>query len=146
MPSLAQAVQDTQKRPAIIQDCSTLLDEQVKSKKGLSGMAVKAGFKAIKSFKPGIIPRALDDMLDEFSAKVDPFWLKCQEEKADPVTYFRTHNAAIANALLSITDERAKNSPNKSLVKAYNGLRGKAVDHITEALPALARVIAKHAS
>ena len=146
MGSMVQAVQDTQKRPLIIQDCSALLDEQVHNKKGLTGIAVKSAFKVIKSFKPGIVPKALDDMLDEFSAKVDPFWLQCQEQGAEPASFFSKNSTSIANALLSITDERAKNSPNKGLVKAYNGLRGKAVDHIAEALPALARLIAKHAS
>ena len=146
MGSLVQAVQDAQKRPLIINDCSTLIEEQVRSKRGMTGMAVKGGFKVIKSFKPGIIPRALDDMLDEFSAKVDPFWISCQEEGADPASYFKKKSSAISNALLSITDERAKNSPNKTLIKAYNGLRGKAEQHITEALPSLARLIAKHAS
>ena len=146
MGSLVQAVEDTQKRPLIIQDCSKLIEEQVRSKRGMTGIAVKGAFKVIKSFKPGIIPRALDDMLDEFSGKIDPFWLACQEEGSDPASYFRSHSAAISNALLSITDERAKNSPNRGLVKAYGSLRKKAVDHISEALPSLAKLIAKHAS
>ena len=71
MGSLVQAVEDTQKRPLIIQDCSKLIEEQVRSKRGMTGIAVKGAFKVIKSFKPGIIPRALDDMLDEFSGKID---------------------------------------------------------------------------
>jgi hypothetical protein len=146
MGSLVQAVQDTQKRPLIIQDCSQLIEDQVRSKRGMTGIAVKGAFKVIKSFKPGIIPRALDDMLDEFSGKVDPFWLASQKEGADPASYFRSNSTVISNALLSITDERAKNSPNRGLVKAYSSLRKKAVGHITEALPSLGELIAKHAS
>lgn len=146
MASLLKAAQDTQKRPLIITDCAQLIEEQVRSKRGMTGIAVKGAFKVIKSFKPGIIPRALDDMLDEFSGKVDPFWLACQEEGADPASYFRNNSGVIANALLSITDARAKNSPNRGLVKAYSGLRKKAVGHITDALPSLARLVAKHAS
>jgi hypothetical protein len=146
MGSLLKAAQDAQQRPLIIKDCSQLIEEQVRSKRGMTGIAVKGAFKVIKSFKPGIIPRALDDMLDEFSGKIDPFWLACQEKGADPASYFRSNGAEIANALLSITDERAKNSPNRGLVKAYSSLRKKAVDHITEALPSLAKLIAKHAS
>ena len=109
-------------------------------------MAVKGGFKAIKSFKPDILPRSLDDMLDEFSAKVDPFWLACQSKGANAESYFVSNKVAIANALLSITDERAKNSPNKVLIRAYNGLRGKAVQHIGDAMPGLAQLIVRHAS
>ena len=146
MPSLTQAVQDQEKRPLIIKDCATLIDTQVQSKRGMTGIAVKGAFKMIRSFKPGIIPRSIDDMLDEFSTKIDPFWEKCQAEKADPVRYFQSNSNAISNALLSITDERAKNSPNKVLVKAYGSLRKKAVEHVSSALPDLARLIAKHAS
>ena len=146
MGSLVDAAKDAAKRPLIIQDCVVLLNEEVRRKKGLTGIAVKGGFKAIKSFKPDILPRSLDDMLDEFSEKVDPFWLDCQAKGENAERYFNSHKGAIANALLSITDERAKNSPNKVLIRAYSGLRGKAVQHIGDAMPGLARLIVKHAS
>ena len=146
MGSLVQAAKDAQKRPAIIQDCVTLINQQVKNKRGMTGIAVKAGFKVIKSFKPGIIPKALDDMLDEFAGKIDPFWQDCQTQQADAVSFFTKNSNAIANALLSITDERASNSPNPVLVKSYNKLRKQAVGHITDALPDLAVLVKKHAS
>jgi len=146
MGSLVQAAKDAQKRPLILQDCVTLINQQVKSKRGMTGIAVKAGFKVIKSFKPGIIPKALDDMLDEFSAKIDPFWESCQSQGADPVQFFKANSSGLANALLSITDERADNSPNPVLVKSYKKLRKQAVGHITDALPDLARLVQKHAS
>ena len=146
MASLAQAVQDQQKRPLIIKDCAALINDQVSKKRGMTGIAVKGAFKMIRSFKPGIIPRSIDDMLDEFSVKIDPFWTRCQSESADPVQFFTRNSKDISNALLSITDERASNSPNKVLIKAYGSLRKKAVDHVSDALPDLARLIAKHAS
>ena len=146
MALLAQAVQDQQKRTLIIKDCAALIDDQVSKKRGMTGIAVKGAFKMIRSFKPGIIPRSIDDMLDEFSVKIDPFWTRCQEEQSDPAQFFTRNSTDISNALLSITDERARNSPNKVLIKAYGSLRKKAVEHVSDALPDLARLIAKHAS
>ena len=146
MASLVQAVQDPQKRPLIIKDCEVLINDQVGQKRGMTGIAVKGAFKMIRSFKPGIIPRSIDDMLDEFSEKIDPFWTRCQNEKQDPAQFFSRNSTEISNALLSITDERARNSPNKVLIKAYGSLRKKAVEHVSSALPDLAKLIAKHAS
>ena len=146
MASLVQAVQDQQKRPLIIKDCEALINDQVNQKRGMTGIAVKGAFKMIRSFKPGIIPRSVDDMLDEFSEKIDPFWTRCQNEKQDPTQFFSRNSTEISNALLSITDERARNSPNKVLIKAYGSLRKKAVEHVSAALPDLAKLIAKHAS
>ncbi|MEC7983990.1 MAG: hypothetical protein VX278_02430 [Myxococcota bacterium] len=146
MGSLVDAAKNDAKRSLIVKDCVILLNEEVRRKKGLTGIAVKGGFKAIKSFKPDILPRSLDDMLDEFAAKVDPFWLDCQAKGSNAEQYFVANKVSIANALLSITDERAKTSPNKVLIRAYNGLRGKAVQHIGDAMPGLARLIVKHAS
>jgi hypothetical protein len=47
---------------------------------------------------------------------------------------------------LAVTDERAQNSPNPVLVKAYKSLRGKAVEHIGAAMPRFSALIVKHAS
>jgi hypothetical protein len=56
------------------------------------------------------------------------------------------HKTPIAQALLEITDERAAQSKHKVLVKAYKSLRGKAIDHIGQAMPRLADLMVKHAS
>ena len=46
----------------------------------------------------------------------------------------------------NITDARAERSQHKVLVKAYHRLRPQAVNHIGDAMPRLADLIAKHAS
>ena len=47
MGSLVETLKDPAKRPAVIVDCEQLLDAEVKDKKGLSGLAVKAAFNDI---------------------------------------------------------------------------------------------------
>ena len=146
MGSLVETLKDPARRPAVIADCEKMLDEEVKDKKGLSGLAVKAAFKTVKSFRPNMIGRAMDDLLDEFAAHVDPFWAECQNSGANPQAFFSSRRTEIANALLKVTDERASNSPNPVLVKAYKSLRGKAVEHIGAAMPRFSALIVKHAS
>ena len=123
-----------------------MLDAEVADKRGVTGLAVKGAFKVLKKFKSGMIRFTLDDMIDEFAVKIDPFWLKCQSDGENPEQFFLAKKVDVANALLSITDERAKISPNKGIRKAYNGLRPKAISHISDAMPRLSALIKKHAS
>ena len=124
--------------------CSVL--GSLANKAGFSGKIVRGAFKTVKSFKPGIIPMSMDALLDDFAVKVDPHWQACQSNGTAPRSYFVQHKGSIAEALLEITDERAAQSKHKVLVRAYKTLRGKAVDHISQAMPRLADLMVKHAS
>lgn len=146
MGSLVETLKDPAKRPEVIADCQVLLDQEVAGKRGFTGVAVKGAFKIVKSFRPNMIGRAMDDLLDDFALRVDPFWQECQESGAKPASFFSSRRVEIANSLLAVTDERAQNSPNPVLVKAYKSLRGKAVEHIGAAMPRFSALIVKHAS
>ena len=146
MGSLVEAVRDQATRKRVIDDCAGLIEAEVGDKSGLSGAGIKLGYRTVKGLRPGMIPMALDGLLDDFSGKVDPHWAKCQEEGANPRAYFTKNKVVIANALLEITDDRARKTPHKVLKGAYEKLRPQAVDHIGAAMPRLADLIAKHAS
>ena len=146
MGSLKEAVKDQNKRPLILQECTQMIEGEVSDKRGMTGMLVKGAFKAIKKFKPTIIPSALDDLIDDFADKVEPFWQECQQAGEEPEAFFVRRKVDVANALLQITDAKSERSPNKVLVKAYSSLRGKAVEHIGVAMPRFSRIVARHAS
>jgi len=145
MGSLAEVVQDDTKRRTVVDDCVGLLDAEVSDKRGLKGLAVKAAFKAVKGVRPGMIPMSVDALLDDFATQIDPFWADCQSSGTPPRNYFQSNGGAIANALLSITDERAQRSSQRVLKGAYSKLRGQAITHITQAMPRLADLVARHA-
>ena len=84
--------------------------------------------------------------MDEFAEKIDPFWQDCQQKGANPESYFTANDNKIADSLLTVTDGRAQKSKHKTLVKAYNSLRGKAVAHISAAMPRFSKLVVKHAS
>ena len=104
MGSLVEAIKVPERRKEVIADCDKLIQEEVNSKRGFSGIAVKSAFRMIRSFKPDIVPNAMEDLLDEFSEKVEPFWQDCQQKGEDPERYFSSNDKKIADALLTVTD------------------------------------------
>ncbi len=146
MGSLTETVRDPARRSAVLDDCVVLIDQEVADKRGLTGIAVKGAFKSVKSLSPGMIRQSMDALLDDFSARVEPFWQDCQASGQPPRSYFTQKKGEVANALLSITDDRARTSKHRVLVKAYKSLRGKAVDHIGAAMPRFGDLLQKHAS
>lgn len=146
MPRLTDVVSDPARRQAVLDDCVRLIEAEVADKRGLTGMAVKAAFKSVSKLRPGMVRHSMDALLDDFSYQIDPFWAECQTAGAAPRAFFSQRKGEMANALLSITDRRAQGAKNKVLVRAYKGLRGKAVEHIGAAMPRFADLVQKHAS
>jgi hypothetical protein len=146
MGSLVDVVKDPSRRGAVLDDCVALIEAEVADKRGLTGIAVKGAFKSVKSLRPGMVRNSMDALLDDFSMQLDPFWLDCQDKGEAPRPYFVRRKADVANALLSITDQRARTSSHRVLVKAYKSLRGKAIEHIGAAMPRFADLVQKHAS
>ncbi|MFM2247841.1 MAG: hypothetical protein RL071_3916 [Pseudomonadota bacterium] len=146
MGSLADVVKDSGRRARVLDDCERLIEAEVDDKGGLTGLAVKAAYKSVRSLRPDMIRASMDALLDDFSHQVDPFWHDCQTRGEAPRSYFVRRQADVANALLQITDQRADRSQHKVLVKAYGGLRPKAVEHIGAAMPRFADLMQRHAS
>jgi hypothetical protein len=147
MGALSNAIKDQQKRRAVVDDGVAAIEAEVASKGGVSGLAVKGAFKVVKGVKPGFTGMVLDHLLDDFAAQVDPFYDAYKASgQSDIVGYFGSRDKEIASALLSVTDARAVRAKNKAIKKAYDKLRPRAVDHVTAAMPRVARLVEKHAS
>jgi len=133
------------RRSEMVDDCCRLLDAEVSRKSGLSGLAVKAGYKMLKGFKPGAVRHAVDGLLDEFIEALEPF--HADFEKSGTGTFGghikgRKHEAA--EALLAVTDRRAQNPDQKALAKAYAKLRGTGLRNVEEAVPGLADLMDRY--
>ena len=146
MASLIEISTDPDKRRAIVEDASSMLDLEVNDKSGFSGKAVKIAFKAVKGVSPGMIPMSIDALLDDFCVAMQPIWEECQASGQATRPYFQSRSGDVANALLGITDARAERSTQRILKSTYGKLRGQAVKHIEESMPRLADLIEKHAS
>ena len=144
MGALSEAIKDPAKRRAIIDDGVRVVEQEVSNKRGMSGMAVKAGFKVVKGVKPGIIGEALNMFLEDFTAKVDPYYDRCQQSGGNLRAYFVANADAIADDLLSIVDGRAERAKHRTLKKAYFRLRPQGKKHTIEAMPAVAGLVGRH--
>ncbi len=143
--ALRDALLDPTKKPAVIRDCTTLIDEEVASKSGLSGLAVKAGYGAVKGIKPGFITEVIEKLLPEFAEKIEPIWQE-GAAKGDGSAYLVSSKSRVADALLSVTDEKSKNAKSSLVRGTYDKLRGSAKKNVEEAVPRLAQLVKKYAS
>lgn len=146
MSSLKDVLLEAGKRPQVITECEQLLDEEVASKTGFTGLAVKGAFKMVKAVKPGMIHEAIDGLLDDFVSRMEPFFSSWQSAPGSTTVagYFADHAGELANALLGITDERAERSKHGTLKKAYATLRPQGKKHVTEAIPRIGRLVERH--
>ncbi len=132
-------------RAKVVKDAETLVDSEVKSKSGFSGLAIKAGYKAVRAIKPELIPEAIDHMLDRFVEQLEPFYADWVANGKDGGfdQFLIGKKAQVANALLAVTDERARNASG-TVRKTYDSLRPKGLQNVEAAVPGLGRVIQRY--
>jgi hypothetical protein len=143
--ALSDKISDPAKKAAVVTDCCTLVDEEVSSKSGISGLAVKAGYAAVKGIKPGFVPHVVEQLLPEFAKALDPLW---EEGLAagKPAAHLVANKSRAADALLSVTDGKAKDAKSGVVRGTYERLRGSAKKHVEDALPRLGRLLEKHSA
>jgi hypothetical protein len=142
--SLANALSDPAKKKAVVSDCVRLVDEEVASKGGLSGLAVKAGYAAVKGIKPGFIAEVVEKLLPEWAAVLDPIWDE-GKQKGDAAAHMVASKSRTAEALLSVTDAKAQHAKSAIVRSTYSKMRGSAKKNVEEAVPRLAKLVQKHA-
>jgi hypothetical protein len=138
MPTLVEKLTGAEVRPKVVAACVALVDREVDGKGGLSGMAIKAGYKVIKAIKPGFVQQVVDSLLPDFAAAMEPMYAR--EGGAGPdafAKYLQSHNDEVADALLSVTDARAERAKNATIRKTYERLRGGARENVSAAVPNL---------
>jgi hypothetical protein len=146
MPTLTDILLVPGNRPKVIADCVQLINEEVDSKGGLTGLAVKGAFALVKAVKPGFVTEAVDHMLDDFVKRLEPFWADAQTRNEPIGPLMNARGPQVADALLAISDERAARSTNPTLKKAYEKLRPTGKKHVEQAVPRVGRLIQKYAS
>ncbi|EID54276.1 hypothetical protein AB8O38_06645 [Saccharomonospora xinjiangensis] len=144
--TLKEILLDSSRRPTVVADLQTLIDEEVAAKSGVSGTVIKTGYAAVKKIKPGIIGAAVESLLDEFVAALEPIYADFRASGASDFGSYLPTRPDAADALLSVTDARAERSDRESIKKVYGKLRPKGKENVEEALPRLGRLIDKHAA
>jgi len=134
-------------RSVVIQDTVRLIDDEVSRKSGISGMAIKGGYKVVKKLQSGrMIDKAVDMLLDDFTSALAPMHDEFRGQ--DAVTSFSDflvqQNTRASDALLKITDDKAARAKTRVIKKTYDQLRGQAERHVLDALPGVGRLIDRH--
>ena len=143
--NLTEALTAESKKSAVVDDCMALIDAEVADKGGLSGLAVKAGYRAIQGIKPGFVRQVVTDLLPDFAKALDPIYQEAKTSGHTVKEHFASHTTQVADALLTITDEKAKRSKSGMVKGTYEKLRGSAKKNVEAAVPRLAGMIEKHA-
>ncbi len=143
---LSDVLTDPQRKDRVVEDCLGIIDAEVADKGGLSGMAIKAGYKAVQGVKPGFVKKVVSDLLPEFANAVEPIYREAVESKRPIQAHFERERARVADSLLAITDGKAERSTNRIVKGTYERLRGQAKNHVEAAVPRLGGLIEKHAS
>lgn len=145
--TLKDILLDPSRRPAVVADVARLVDAEVSDKSGVSGMAVKGGYAVLKKINSNFVPDAIDSMLDNFVARIEPFYADYVAGQGGSLADYLTANSSdVADALLGVTDDRAAASHRESVKKVYAKLRPQAKKHVEEALPRLGELIQRHAA
>jgi hypothetical protein len=144
MPNLTDALTADAKKSAVIDDTLALVDAEVADKGGLTGLAIKAGYKTVQGVKPGFVRQVIIDLLPEFARALDPLYQEAVAQGRGVRDHFIGNTTRVADALLSITDERAKRSKSGMVKGTYDKLRGSAKKNVEAAVPRLAAMIEKH--
>lgn len=144
MKPLPAILTEPARRPRVLDDCVEVLDAEVDSKSGLTGMAIKGAYAVVKAVKPGFVRIAFDDMLEDFSARLDPFFQQAHAASQPLPAYLSTRAGEAADALLGITDERAGRAKNTAVKKAYDKLRPTAKKHVEAAIPRVSQMIERN--
>jgi hypothetical protein len=138
---------DPARRPRLLTDCERLIEDEVGSKGGLTGLAIKAAYRVVCAVKPGIIRESMDGLLDDFVRRLEPFYAQHRSGGGAPAAFgsaLTRRPSEVADALLGITDDRARRARNATLKGAYERLRPSAKKHVEEAVPRVGRTLSAH--
>jgi hypothetical protein len=142
--ALGDALLGADKLPAVQSDVLALIDAEVSDKKGASGLALKGGYAAVKKVGPSIVPGAVEGLLPDFVARLQPFWADFAGNGSF-ADYLTARGEQVADALLGVTDDKIAGTDKAAVKKVYDSLRPSAKKHVVEALPRLGALIQKHA-
>ena len=133
-------------RPQVVADCNALIEDEVRSKSGISGTAVKLAYKTASTFAPGHVRHIVGTLLPGMADNLQPFWADFNTSGgADFGDYLTKRGDEVSEALLTVTDARCAASGRPTVIKAYKSVRGNAAKHITAALPRVGALVQKYA-
>jgi hypothetical protein len=144
MSSLKEQLGAGEKRQQVIEDAIKVLDAEVADKGGLTGLAVKAGYKVVQGVRPGFVRDVVTGLLDDFLDAMDTLYQEAKQKGRPAGAYVLENKGRMAEGLLAVTDRKAQRADGM-LKKAYDKLRPLAKGQVESAAPRLSQLLEKHA-
>lgn len=140
---LRHVLQDPAVYTSLVNSCQALVDQQVASKGGLSGVALKTTYGLVKGVGPNYLTGAIYRLLPEVMTALEPLW---DEGLAmgDPVDYLCQNCDQAASCLLTVTDIKVKTTRYAVVKTSYKKLRQSVRTDIEAAVPQLAKILGDH--
>lgn len=145
MSSLKEQLGSGEKRQQVIEDAIKVLDAEVADKGGLTGLAVKGGYKVVQGVRPGFVKDVVTGLLEDFLDAMDPLYQEAKQKNRPAGAYLVENKSRMAEGLLGVTDRKAQRADNIVLKKAYEKLRPLAKGQVEAAAPRLSQLLEKHA-
>jgi hypothetical protein len=138
---LSERLTQPELRSKVVESVCALVEREVASKRGLGGVAVKAGFSVVTAVKPGFIRDVVTSLLPDFAASLQPIYDECRDgSEAAQVDRFAkqvtSNPRRAAEALLGVTDRKIGGA-RPGVRKSYEKLRPNAREHVEAAVPGL---------
>lgn len=132
-------------RSHVVAECVALVDDEVKGKGGLSGVAIKGAYSTVKAIKPGFVTGVVDALFDEWVARLEPHYDRWRSgAQGSLAEYLTARSDDVAEDLLAVTDGRARTTKHKAASKIYDKLRPSAKKNVSAAVPKLGTLMEKH--
>lgn len=145
--SLQEALLTEENAAPLIADCRALVEQELARKSGAAATGIKVAYKAVTAFAPGYYQGIIGGLLPPLVSKLEPFWADFTESGGSSFgDHLAKRGSEVAEALLSVTDEKAAISDKKAVVKAYRAVRGSALTNVEAALPNLGGLVQKYAA
>lgn len=144
MAHLSQYLLDPAHRAQVVTDACVLVEVELSRAKGLSGLAVRSAHRVVRGVRPGMIAQAVDSLLPAFTDQLDPYYQVSLQVGSSVTSELGTRRREVADALLTITDERVGRSSNAAVRRAYQGVRGSARGYVESAVPGIGALIEAH--
>ncbi|NOU33290.1 MAG: hypothetical protein HOO96_35785 [Polyangiaceae bacterium] len=145
MSTLSDVLTSEAKKTEVVDACCELIDQEVSDKGGISGLAIKAGYGAVKGVKPGFVRKAVTDLIPEFAKALEPFYEDAKSQNKPIAAFFEQNSSKVADALLTITDGKAQRSTSGVVKGTYEKLRGSAKKNVEAAVPRLGKMVERFA-
>ena len=146
--TLPESLLTPEKKPLVVKDCVSLIDSEVSKKSGFSGLAIKGGYAVVKKLDGGqMVPKAVNDLLPDFTEALEPYHAQHRQAGGPSFeAWSRGHEPELAEALLAVTDGKAKHAKHKTLKSIYEKLRPTAKRNLEASIGALAAVLDRHSA